>query len=51
VSISLFGLSKRDAQRGLTELERCGLARVERKPGRATEVKLLPVEVDDEEEH
>lgn len=45
-----FGLSKRMAQRGLTELERLGLARVHRHPGRAAEIELLlPAEATTEE--
>ena len=42
-----FGLSKRMAQRGLAELERLGLARVHRHPGRAAEIELL-LPADDE---
>ena len=46
--VSKFGLSKRDAQRGLAQLEKMGLARVTRRRGRASEAELL--ELEDEED-
>ena len=42
--IAKFGLSKRDAQRGLAQLEKMGLVRVTRQRGRASEAELLAVE-------
>ena len=42
--IAKFGLSKRDAQRGLAQLEKMGMVRVSRQRGRASEAELLTIE-------
>ena len=48
--MAAFGLNKRDAQRGLAQLERDGLARVrDRGRGRAFVVELLDVHDEDAE--